>query len=240
MSLAAQQQQQQQAKPLAPPGVSTPAAAAAAAGPKAALQLLSPDAPAAQQAGSSSSSSSGAVDFSVREGFKWLARYAADASALLHGDELLKDYLKVVLTKHGPGVLACVLFFTFGHHEEFRGVTQGLTLASAANPAKVLNQRISFYRLMFDPDIAPSRTRAEAQAKTEVLVALLAHRPDVAAKLSHASLKAIFEKEVTAEAGRATLASLLLLPHGWQATVAPQSASSWLGSFVTAVLRVRA
>lgn len=56
------------------------------------------------------------------------------------------------------------------------GVTQGLTLASAANPAKVLNQRISFYRLMLDPDIAPSRTRAEAQAKTEVLVALLAHR----------------------------------------------------------------
>jgi hypothetical protein len=49
----------------------------------------------------------------------------------------------------------------------------------------------------------------------------------------------VFDKEVAAEAGRATLASLLLLPHGWQAAVQPQSPSSWLGSYVTAVLRVR-
>jgi hypothetical protein len=41
---------------------------------------------------------------------------------------------------------------------------------------KVLNQRTSYYRIMFDPDISSSSTRALAQAKTEVLVALLAHR----------------------------------------------------------------
>jgi hypothetical protein len=29
--------------------------------------------------------------------------------------------LQFVLNKHGPGVLACVLFFTFGHHDQFRG-----------------------------------------------------------------------------------------------------------------------
>jgi hypothetical protein len=57
-------------------------------------------------------------------------------------------------------------------------------------------------------------------------------------ELTHASLQAIFEHEVTAAAGRATLASLLLLPHGWQAAVQP-SPRKWLGSYVTAVLRVR-
>jgi hypothetical protein len=29
--------------------------------------------------------------------------------------------VQFVLDKHGAGVLAAVLFFTFGHHEEFRG-----------------------------------------------------------------------------------------------------------------------
>jgi hypothetical protein len=57
-------------------------------------------------------------------------------------------------------------------------------------------------------------------------------------KLTHATLQAIFEHDVAAQAGRATLASLLLLPHGWQAAVQP-SPRGWLGSYVTAVLRVR-
>jgi hypothetical protein len=57
-------------------------------------------------------------------------------------------------------------------------------------------------------------------------------------ELTHGALCGIFDKDVTAEAGRATLASLLLLPHGWQAAVQP-SPRAWLGSYVTAVLRVR-
>jgi hypothetical protein len=64
-----------------------------------ALQLLSQEGPAGQQqqqqAGSSSSSG---VQFSVREAFKWLARYAADASGYVHSDEQLKKYLKVRLS----------------------------------------------------------------------------------------------------------------------------------------------
>jgi hypothetical protein len=40
----------------------------------------------------------------------------------------------------------------------------------------VLNKRVSFYRLLFDPELSSSRVRAEGQAKTDVMVALLAHR----------------------------------------------------------------
>jgi hypothetical protein len=40
----------------------------------------------------------------------------------------------------------------------------------------VLNKRTSYYRLLFDPELSSSRTRAEGQAKTEAMVALLAHR----------------------------------------------------------------
>jgi hypothetical protein len=60
----------------------------------------------------------------------------------------------------------------------------------------------------------------------------------VVCELTHNTLAAIFEHDVPAEAGRATLASLLLLPHGWQDAVQP-SPRAWLGSYVTAVLRVR-
>jgi hypothetical protein len=55
-------------------------------------------------------------------------------------------------------------------------VSQGLSLATADYPAKVLNKRLSYYRLLFDPELSSSSTRAEGQAKTEVMVALLAHR----------------------------------------------------------------
>jgi hypothetical protein len=61
-------------------------------------------------------------------------------------------------------------------HNVAAGASQGLSLATADGPERVLNQRTSFYRHLFDPINSGSRIRAEAQAKTEVLVALLAHR----------------------------------------------------------------
>jgi hypothetical protein len=112
--LAAQQpssQQQQQLTPQLPPASQQrqqqQVVAFAPAKPRLTLQvaldLLASEgsAAAAAPAGAGgrenrgSSEGGDAVKFSVREGFKWLARYAADASDLLHGDGQLKKYLKV-------------------------------------------------------------------------------------------------------------------------------------------------
>jgi hypothetical protein len=95
-----QQQQQQQVVAFAPakPRLTLQAALdlLTSGGGSAAVPAGSGDKNSSSREGRGNSSEGGvAVQFSVREGFKWLARYAADTSDMLHGDEQLKEYLKV-------------------------------------------------------------------------------------------------------------------------------------------------
>eukprot|EP00775_Hariotina_reticulata_P003668 gene3668-3929_t len=138
-----------------------------------------------------------------------------------------------------------------GHHTACHGITRGLTLAAANKPAAVLNQRLSFYRLLFSKPPA---------AKAHMLTALLSRRPQVAGQLTGADLEQLFHASTSADAMLTVLAGLAALPEDWEQAVRDiavlgeaSSASGsttagrgrrrsknsrWVSSFVTAVLKL--
>jgi len=57
--------------------------------------------------------------FNLKEGLLWLAAFAPMAHQQL--DEHFAKYFAYIRDKHGPHVLACVVFFCLGHHPVCKG-----------------------------------------------------------------------------------------------------------------------
>lgn len=57
--------------------------------------------------------------FNLKEGLHWLAGFAPLAHQQL--DEPFAKYFAYIRDKHGPHVLACVVFFCLGHHPVCKG-----------------------------------------------------------------------------------------------------------------------
>jgi len=69
--------------------------------------------------GSSRSSNSRPIHFCLQEALRWLQRYAPEAAAVIDND--MWSYIHVIAEEYGPSVLACLVFFTLGHHATCRG-----------------------------------------------------------------------------------------------------------------------
>jgi hypothetical protein len=55
----------------------------------------------------------------LKEGLKWLAGFAPEAWDVL--DEQFEKYFHYIRDKHDTNVLTCVVFFSLGHHDVYRG-----------------------------------------------------------------------------------------------------------------------
>jgi hypothetical protein len=68
---------------------------------------------------SSSSSNSRPIHFCLQEAMRWLQRYAPEAAAVIDND--MWSYIHVIAEECGPSVLACLVFYTLGHHATCKG-----------------------------------------------------------------------------------------------------------------------
>jgi hypothetical protein len=58
--------------------------------------------------------------FNLKEAMRWIKGFAPEVPPLL--DEHFDQYFDYIQDKHGPHVLACVLFFALGHHDVCKGM----------------------------------------------------------------------------------------------------------------------
>ena len=65
------------------------------------------------------SSDGGPSPCNLKEGLKWLAGFAPEAWDVL--DEPFEKYFHYIRDTHGTNVLTCVVFFSLGHHDVYRG-----------------------------------------------------------------------------------------------------------------------
>lgn len=74
-----------------------------------------------EEAANSSAEAGGAPAlFNLKESMRWIKGFAPEVPPLL--DEHFDKYFTYIQDKHGPHVLACVVFFTLGHHDVCKGV----------------------------------------------------------------------------------------------------------------------
>ncbi|KAF8060013.1 ttuB [Scenedesmus sp. PABB004] len=166
----------------------------------------------------------GTPAFDLAAAMRWVARFAPEAARLV--DKTIKSYFDYIRDKHGTCVLACCAFFVCGQSRNWRGATRGLTLTGADSPVKVLNQRLSFYRLFF----------SRSPPKCERMAALVALRPDVVWCLTDDTAVDIFDTQTPTDVAYDALAALAMLPAGW-GDVCGSEPHAWLTNYVRAVLR---